>query len=368
MTNRSNLLLMTPALLLLACGDLKSPGGKVSGATYTKDNAVAAFLSRELVTLDGDLQVEQARIPYVGPPDGADIRAQALSADGHVAAIVWAAGPTTIPNNVDVFTVPERQLLASLTDVSQPVGVRLDATGALLAFVSVAVGSTNLEVYDTASGAKLWSFDTTNGYDPEFSPDGAEIYATAWLPVQSPTGSIMPLQRLVAWNARTGAVRLAIDPSPSQGTSFDTAPDLMGVGVSPDGALLISARLAYRGNTPDWAVTFWSTADGALVRETPFPYSEVSLFDGAISGDGHWAIETSAPGDPDESKQVVVGDASGAILYARRANVHGTLAFSPDGSRLMLTPPIEPGLPGLIVYDVATGDEVASRSFGSDPL
>src|SRR5438128_71396 len=96
MTHRNELLALPLVLALAspACGDLQTPGANVHGAAYTSDGLVTAFLSHDLVSLDGELSAEKARIAYVGPTEGAFIAAEALSADGHVAAISWSPSET----------------------------------------------------------------------------------------------------------------------------------------------------------------------------------------------------------------------------------------------------------------------------------
>lgn len=83
---------------------------------------------------------------------------------------------------------------------------------------------------------------------------------------------------------------------------------------------------------------------------------------GAIASTGHWAALIHNPDSP----RIVVWDPAGAMLNSRPARYHGSLSFSPDGSCLLLTPPVEPGVPGVVVHDVATGDVVASRRFTVD--
>ena len=83
MTNRSNLLLVTPALLLLACGDLKTPQALVGQVRYKTNGDIAAFLPRELVMLDGRARRREAAHPVRRPARRqADVRAESMSADG----------------------------------------------------------------------------------------------------------------------------------------------------------------------------------------------------------------------------------------------------------------------------------------------
>jgi hypothetical protein len=361
MTHRNELLALPLVLALAsaACGDLQTPGANVHGAAYTSDGLVTAFLSQDLVRLDGELSAEEARIAYVGPTDGAYIQAEALSADGHVAAIAWAPSETVNVYTVDVFTAPERELLFSVAGIPSVGALHVDPSGTLVGLISNDFGTPVLKVYDVATKTMLWSDDKLVTYDFTFAPDGSEIYGVRreFLPSGS---SSVEFAGLVAWTARSGAVRIRM-----QDTSFPlVTPYQETPGVSPDGQRLVSAQQVYSdAGVASWSITFWSVADGRLLQRVPLPNSaELIVENGAISADGHWAVETVA-NNPDDSERILVGDVAGTILYSRPRTAHGALAFSPDGTRLLMTPPIEPGVPGLVVYETATGDELASHSF-----
>src|SRR6478752_3152219 len=73
MTSQTKLLFASPLLLAFACGDLKSPTAAVGHVSYKTNGDIAAFLPRDLVTMDGQLAAEKERVPFVGPPAGANI-------------------------------------------------------------------------------------------------------------------------------------------------------------------------------------------------------------------------------------------------------------------------------------------------------
>ena len=296
----------------------------------------------------------------MGPTEGAFVQAQALSADGHVAAIAWSPSETVTVYTVDVFTAPGRELLFSITGVPSVVALHVDPTGTLVGLIPNDATGQVLKVYDVATKTMLWSDDKLVTYDFTFAPDGNELYGVRreFLPSGS---SSVEFAGLVAWKARSGEIRIRM-----QDTSFPLVTPVQETpGVSPDGQRLISAQQVYsEAGVASWSITFWSVADGRLLQRVPLPNSEeMDVSNGALSADGHWAVETWGLIDVDNNKRILVGDAAGTILYTRSRTAHGALAFSPDGTRLLMTPPIEPGAPGLVLYETATGDELASHSF-----
>jgi len=360
MTSPVKLLFASPLLLAFACGDLKSPTAAVGHVSYKSNGDIAAFLPRDLVTMDGRLAVEKERVPLVGPPAGANIAYQSLSADGGVAAIAWAPNEEVSDYRVDVFRVSDRTSLLSVPSINQLVGLQLSPAGDLLAVRGKPADSgvtDGVHVYEIDGGARLWT-DGSLSNQFVFSPDGTRLYGTVG-------GS-----ELGSWDARTGDVLMRVSPpaAPPQ--------DLYGMlqlAVSPDGQRLLVELPRASNDTSDYG--WFRTSDLSLesiVSQAP-NYDMVSAL--AVSADGqrfatiaHRTDVTPMPGQAGIPPRIQMWTSSGSLLYAIDTPFIGQLGFSPDGSALVATPYPDPDSPGVSLFRVSDGGLIASHTFSTNPL
>jgi hypothetical protein len=357
MSHRMKLLLVTPALLALGCGDLESPGAPVEHVTYKTNGDIAAFLSRELVTLDGQLLAEKERVAFVGPPLGANVGYEALSADGEIAAVAWSSSEATSDWRVDVFRVSSRAALATV-ELSQIDGLGLSPAGDLLAVHGLVRDDTasQLHVYATDGGGALWS-DPQMSNPFVFSPDGTRLYAAgnaSLFLADAGTGN------LVTFRPGFGMVSEV----------FQT----LALAASPDGQYLLAAQQSLSTSAYSYA-WFRATNLDALgsLPTVPQATGYTSVMSLAVSPDGQRfaaIADYEHPAMPGTSfpPRLQMWTSSGTLLYAIDAPFIGDLSFSPDGSTLVATPYPDPDSPGVSLVRVADGQMIASHTFTTDPL
>jgi hypothetical protein len=349
MTNRSNLLLLTPALLLLACGDLKTPQAHVGQVRYKTNGDIAAFLPRELVTFDGQLVAEKQRVPFVGPPAGRQVIAESISKDGGIAAVSWGGGTNCGIEEAAVFRVVEQELLLKIPCAQE---LELSPSGDLLAVVGAYTSpeAAKVRVYDVASGRELWSDQAiTNQF--VFSPDGTRLYAT------TVGGS-----GLGSWDARTGELLMRVPPPAAPPQDLYS---MIQVAVSLDGQRLLVALPHASSFAADYG--WFRTSDlllESIVSQAP-NYDMVSAL--AVSADSQ-RFATIAHRTAGIPPRIQMWTSSGSLLYAIDTPFIGELGFSPDGSALVATPYPDPDSPGVSLFRVSDGGLIASHTFSTDPL
>jgi hypothetical protein len=359
------------AVALSACGDLKSPS-EVRHVAYTNNGDISAFLAKEMVLLDGNLKTEKSHVRYVGPPEEAMIDQASISADGKVVAIVWYPNmysdrySYSEKSTIDVFTAPERQHLMTISTLGNARELKLDPTGNFLAYYDYYIDDNGqakmaLRLYDIATSTLLWTDDqAVFPCAAVFSTDGSEIYSCSHRELPSDDQFRLG-QKLVARNARTGEIR------------FETPSDIGSsqLGLSPDGSRIIAGRVVFPPpvHQPTESIGFWQTSDGQLEKDIPTPSNDVVMYS-ALSLDGHFAVVLEHYWDVESYFSLMVTDAGGSVLYIRKVEYHGELAFSPDGTRILMSPPIgvdtPQGFTAVFIYDTATGDEVATKTFNAD--
>jgi hypothetical protein len=356
MTNRLKLLSASPLLLAIACGDLKSPTTPVQHVSYKTNGDIAAFLPKELVTLDGALVAEKQRAPFVGLPKGGEVVWESLSADGRIAAVAWSDGGDGCGAVAYVFRVVEQELLFTVPCVSE---IALSPPGDLLAVhgYDQSDGTVEVRVHDVADGRELWASDWLSNQFV-FSPDGTRLYGVT-------TGG----SDVQALDSRTGAGLAAASwPKDDPGVSGTSHP-----AVSADGQYLVVALSRPDTQVRDYG--WFGISDMQLERTIPQApgYDLVSTL--AISADGqrfaaiaHRTDVTPMPGVPGIPPRIQMWTASGELLYAIDAPFIGELAFSPDGSALVATPYPDPDSPGVSLFRVSDGGLIASHTFSTNPL
>jgi hypothetical protein len=115
-------------------------------------------------------------------------------------------------------------------------------------------------------------------------------------------------------------------------------------------------------------IGFWQTSDGALVRTIAAPADSDVLYS-AVGVGGRWSAVIAPVTGGDGGRRLLTGDDTGDVGNDRAVDFFGALSFSPDGARLLMSPPLGgtlPGAPAVIVYDAVTTDEVARHDFGVD--
>lgn len=184
MTNK--MLLLAPlvaGLGAVGCGDLGDVNAAVA-VRYAPEGTLVVFAGDAIDLYDETLTTRTASIP--APQAGGGYSQYFnLSDDGTVAA-VSDYDPNANKATIDLFSIPGRGALRRIdlgpppSDPQQgyvPEGLALSPQGDLV-YVMGGVAQTyrGVAMFDTATGAMLWSADWA--ILPAFSPDGGQIYVS----------------------------------------------------------------------------------------------------------------------------------------------------------------------------------------------
>jgi WD40 repeat protein len=365
--------MIAPALIMctIGCGNLVDPGGGASQVAYSPKGEIATFVPQALLLMDGKLDRVNAQITFAEPESEVTASTwKTLSADGKVAAAARSSNSTDLMTRLTVFDVPGGQQRMAI-DVQWPEAFILSADGSLLAIAAHqgdmptpeggrTGGDPVVEVYATATGAKLWQTPSGRASKIVFSADGSRLFA-GWR-TQPEVGQPIPPHRLRAWEAVTGAPVFDVD------MGFE---NLATLSATPDGKHLVASLMLVDGlSLPDrrdgeWGFALFRTADGTLAGTVPQPAEFHNTNHLAISPDGSlWAANTHRYPltRAQATLQVWKRDAAGnmTLLHAFDKELF-SLSFSPDGQSIA-TVDLDHAVS---VYRAADGQLLARRDFSS---
>lgn len=175
-----------------------------------------------------------------------------------------------------------------------------------------------VKIWEADGGEPLhtWAAHEGQAYDVAYSPNGRFLATSG------------PDNQTIVWEAASGTRQFAV-AGHDEGVAADIFPNFQAIAYSPDGRTLVTGGV-------DGRVKFWNAATGASVS---FPGRISIANDGepapiinlAYSPDGRYLLVT---GDSEEATLFEV--ASGEEVLTFPAGFRGSLAFSPDGTRLAI--------------------------------
>jgi WD40 repeat protein len=350
------------SLALAGCGNLVDPGTGASHVAYTPKGEVAAFTPQALVMLDGKLDKVSARLAYDDRArDEAAVQSdwQTLSADGAVAAGAVNLERDSFTSRLVVFRVPSGERLVAM-DIGQLTSFQLSHDGSRLAIVAQPGGSWKdvgggqqgfsggdpvIQVFDTATGARLWQVMRGRSTKIAFSVSGDRLFA-AW---DEPGGVVVK-----AWRTADGEPLFSVT---------QTISHLQSLALTPDGQHLLGGVLLEPGlgrqAEGKWGLALWRTEDGRLDRTIAQPAGFANTLHLAISPDGRfWAAATMRSPAIPAIGTVQVWQSDGTLLHAFDKELF-SLAFAPDG-RSIATVDLDGGI---TIHAASDGQRLARRAF-----
>jgi len=346
------LVVVSLAGLVLGSCDLTDVSTSADNAGYAPDGTLAIYTPAGIKLYDSSLANEKRSILLDADPGGLPVDvpiAFDLAADGSVAAVGYS---NTETHDVAVFSMADGTRRATI-DVDMPPppgamfpvqGVVISAHGNLVYIQAPASG-----VFDVAAGTRLWGNDDAHWLrSPRFSADETTLYGAS-------DG------KLNAFDARTGEVKFSVDAGGS----------LMALALSPDGAALVSVRIACSepstipgdcsaGGMRVQSYAIWSAADGTLLGQLPaFPGT------GAVAdrSRGGGLVCTAAGGglcgvaaNNGDQPLLLVFRLDGTLVQSIPGYVEG-FSFSPDGQMVAIAGG------SARVYRLDDGTLVGSRSY-----
>jgi WD40 repeat protein len=245
----------TLAGLVVATGGCGNPPDPVATSVrYASDGTLVVFAGSAIDAYGPDLAHKKVHIPV----DSCTGPLFSLSDDGSVAAV----GCSISGNRVQLFHLSSGSG-TSMTNVGQssgglysyaPQGLVLSPAGDLLFAIAGVGGQGDTSgMFDTTTGARLWTVGAYYGVNAVFSPDESTVYVSG-VTIGNVTG-------MEGFDSRTGTSRLSV---PNYLEAFGAMPDpntLIGVAISVD-------PVSYLESTE---IDLLSTADGSLTGQSSLP-------------------------------------------------------------------------------------------------
>ena len=254
MNLREKAMVLLAGLAVAAAGCSGGPAepAMALNVRYAPDGTLVVFSGSAIDTYGPDL-APKAHIPVLsglGP-------VFSVSDDGSVAAVASSVSG----HQVQLFNVSSgtrgRMIdlgLSPAADSDSPQGLTLSPAGDLLFVVAGVGGQGDMSgMFDTATGARLWTIEAAYGVNAVFSPDGSTVYVSSVT-----VGNEIGLEGL---DSRTGTSRMT---TPNDQEAFGAMPSpntLIGVTVTAD-------PVSYLESTK---INLLSTADGSLTSQISLP-------------------------------------------------------------------------------------------------
>jgi hypothetical protein len=241
-------------LAVAAGGCGKPPDPVATSVRYASDGALVVFAGSVIDAYSPDLAQKKVHIPV----DSCTGPLFSLSDDGSVAAV----GCSISGNRVQLFHLSGTPLMP-MTDLGQspaglysyaPQGLVLSPAGDLLFAIAGVDGQGDTSgMFDTSTGALLWTIEASYDVTAFFSTDENTLYT---LGTSRNYGG--GLQKI---DSRTGTIGLDVPTSPAA------------LGAMPDPNTLIALGGSVNPDTyqESWAIELISTADGSVTRQVSLP-------------------------------------------------------------------------------------------------
>ena len=285
--------------------------------------------------------------------------------------------PTFTGNSVVVYDVDSNSIVTTLNGVDQPLGVAVSPDGSQV-YITEYNGAADVHVIDTASNTVTGSIPV-GGYawTVTFSKDGAKAYVSNADGV-TPLTIIDTASRTVAGSIPLPySVGSVLSPDGSKLYVASHAGEFVGISVIDTGTDTVSTSFPIAGCIYDVEVN----QDGTRLFAMNACQASVEVLDAAtgstlasIPADG-WAYNLAL--SPDGSKLYAAMFTSSSVLVIDTATlaVSGNvtvptaqpagIAFTPDGSKLLITHPSGTGETALI--DAASHAVTVGASVGGVP-
>ncbi len=307
-------------ILADGCGSSADPPEVAWAVRYGSDGTLVVFAGSAIDTYGPDLAKPKVHVP-VPSLNGALF---SVSDDGRIAAL----SSSVSGHQVALFDLSTGRpagaiALGQSSGGVSPQGVTLSPDGSLL-FVFAGVGGDccTSGVFDTSTGARLWTNGASYGVNAVFSPDESAVYVSG-IGLGNGVG-------LEGFDGRTGTSRMTVANSLE---AFGTMPDsntLTGVAVSVD-------PVSYAETTE---IDLLSTVDGSLTGQVSLPAN--TEFAGnvvqppafrcapAAGSCALYVVKTDPSTGEPTANEVQVWALDGTLVQSIDM-VSGDIAISPDG-------------------------------------